>query len=102
MAALDSRLGGEHMPRRPQWDCEACEQPWPCDPARVRLAEEFGTNRVNLSMYVSGLLDAALEELPTADTADLYDRFVASLTETTKTPRQPSEGLAGRLVVACC
>ncbi|MFE9917655.1 hypothetical protein ACFYPG_21100 [Micromonospora sp. NPDC005553] len=77
VAALDSRLGGEHMPRRPQWDCQACEQSWPCDPARVRLAEEFGTNRVNLSMYVSGLLDVALEELPTVATADLYDRFVA-------------------------
>lgn len=65
------------MPRRPQWHCQACEQPWPCDPARVHLAEEFGANRVNLSIYVSGLLDMALEELPTADTADLYDRFVA-------------------------
>lgn len=77
VAALDTRLGGEHMPRRPQWDCQACEQDWPCDPARMRLAEEFGASRVSLAMYVGGLLDVALAELPTVATADLYERFVS-------------------------
>lgn len=77
VARLDNHLQGEHLPRRPQWDCQACEQPWPCDPARVRLAEVYGANRVNLAIYVAGLLFVATSELPTADTADLYERFVA-------------------------
>ena len=77
VAALDDRLGGEHLPRRPQWDCAACGREWPCDPARVRLAEEYGRNRVDLSMYVAGLLYVATAELPDAHPADLHERFIA-------------------------
>ncbi|MEV4212908.1 flavin reductase [Micromonospora sp. NPDC049662] len=77
VAALDGRMAGEHLPRRPQWDCLACEQDWPCDPARVRLAEAYGDNRINLAMYVGSLLFVATAELPDADPADLHERFVA-------------------------
>ena len=31
---------GEHQPKRPQWDCEACGKEWPCDPAREALRAE--------------------------------------------------------------
>ncbi|MDG4810925.1 hypothetical protein O7634_29555 [Micromonospora sp. WMMD1120] len=76
-AELNGRLGGEHVPRRPQWDCLACEQDSPCDPARMRLAEQYGDSRINLSIYVGGLLFVAIAELPDANPADLHERFVA-------------------------
>ena len=32
----------EHVPIRPAWDCAACDQSWPCDPAREELVSELG------------------------------------------------------------
>jgi len=77
MSVLNTRMDGQHLPRRPQWECGACEREWPCDPARVRLAEAYGDNRINLAIYVGSLLHVATAELPDADTADLYERFIA-------------------------
>ncbi|MFG1839116.1 hypothetical protein ACGFH8_11855 [Micromonospora sp. NPDC049175] len=75
--ALGERLEGEHLPTRPTWDCGTCETPWPCDPARVRLAETYGDNRVSLSMYLASLLDAALVEMPDTPAKELHERFVS-------------------------
>lgn len=78
--ALDRRLDGEHLPRRPEWDCRTCDQrgtPWPCEPARAGLAEAYGQNRVGLAMYVGSLLFVAAAELPAPSAAELYQRFVA-------------------------
>ncbi|MDG9673032.1 hypothetical protein [Micromonospora sp. DH14] len=77
---LERRLDGEHLPRRPEWDCRTCAQrgtPWPCEPARAALTKAYGENRSGLAMYVGGLLVLAIAEMPTASTADLYERFVA-------------------------
>ncbi|MGC4856164.1 flavin reductase [Micromonospora sp. DT4] len=75
-AALDRRLDGQHTPRRPQWDCHTCGQAWPCAPARVRLAEAYGRDRIGLSMYCGSLHPVASEELPTAAPGELWERFV--------------------------
>ncbi|MEU7609564.1 hypothetical protein [Micromonospora sp. NPDC049204] len=75
--ALNDRLEGQHLPRRPEWDCAACEKEWPCDPARVLLAETYGDNRISLSMYLASLLYAALTEMPETSAAELHERFVA-------------------------
>ncbi|MGC4769248.1 hypothetical protein ACLQ25_09745 [Micromonospora sp. DT44] len=79
--ALANHLQGEHLPRRPDWDCLTCDPstPWPCDPARVRLAEmyEEHDNRIGLSMYMGSLLHAALEEMPDTPANELHERFVA-------------------------
>lgn len=76
-AVLEERVDGDaHQPARPGWDCAACRQPWPCSPARVRLGEAYGGDRIGLAMYVGALLFAATAEIPTADPGDLYDRFV--------------------------
>ncbi|MET8084946.1 flavin reductase [Micromonospora sp. NPDC005237] len=79
MSALDRRMDGEHLPRRPQWHCQTCaaDTPWPCHPARVRLAEAYGCDRIGLSIYVSGLLVVVVVELPEVAPAELYERFVA-------------------------
>ncbi|MET8123459.1 flavin reductase [Micromonospora sp. NPDC005189] len=77
-AALDRRLDGQHTPRRPQWDCGACEQEWPCNPARVRLAEAYGRDRVGLAMYLGAVYIAAIAELPASgQLGDTWARFVS-------------------------
>lgn len=78
--ALDRRLDGNpHQPHRPGWTCQTCNGgvAWPCEPARVRLAEAYRGDRVNLSMYLSALLTAALVEMPTTPPGELFDRFIA-------------------------
>ncbi|WP_410810734.1 hypothetical protein [Micromonospora sp. 067-2] len=79
VAALEGRLDDLHMPRQPEWTCRGCDQdtPWPCSPARVRLTEAYGRDRIGLSMYVGSLLFVATAELPTANPRELYERFVA-------------------------
>ncbi|WP_327041029.1 hypothetical protein OG400_27120 [Micromonospora ureilytica] len=76
VAALDRRLGGQHTPRRPQWDCDTCEQAWPCDPARVRLGEAYGRDRVGLAMYCGALYPVASAELSGAAPGELWERLV--------------------------
>ncbi|MEV0212789.1 hypothetical protein [Micromonospora sp. NPDC050695] len=77
--ALEQRLEGQHMPSRPAWTCKACDPntPWPCQPARERLIEAYGENRISLSMYLASLLTAALVEMPKTPPAELHERFVA-------------------------
>lgn len=78
VAVLDARLADEHVPRRPQWECRTCQPgtSWPCPPARVRLAESYGRDRVGLSMYVGSLLFVATAERPGEDAGELYERIV--------------------------
>ncbi|MEU8327128.1 flavin reductase [Micromonospora sp. NPDC048839] len=76
VATLDRRLNGQHTPHRPQWDCGACGQDWPCDPARVRLAETYGRDRVGLAMYLGAVYAAAVDELPATTTGETWTRFV--------------------------
>ncbi|MDG4792433.1 hypothetical protein [Micromonospora sp. WMMD1082] len=77
--ALPARLDDQHTPLRPAWTCGTCDgdAPWPCPPARVRLAERYGRDRVSLSMYVGALLTAALDDRPQDDPGELTTRFVA-------------------------
>ncbi|MEV4388318.1 flavin reductase [Micromonospora sp. NPDC049580] len=77
--ALTDRLEGEHLPRRPEWTCLTCEQEWPCDPARMRLAEAYGDNRISLSMYLASLLYVALPEMPQTPSAELHERLPAAI-----------------------
>lgn len=66
-----------HQPERPSWDCLSCRQPWPCPPARVQLGEAYGPDRAGLGMYLGALLFAAVAEMPTVSSGDLFDRFIA-------------------------
>lgn len=67
--------GGDHAPRRPSWECRACDHPWPCDPAREHL---MGTsNRVELATSAWERLSEAVEDMPTAPPRELFERFVA-------------------------
>lgn len=66
-----------HEPRRPQWDCELCDSPWPCSQARVMLGDEYETDWLNLSARMAALMEQAREELPHASQAELHTRFLA-------------------------
>ncbi|MBM0274156.1 hypothetical protein [Micromonospora tarensis] len=77
VAALDGRLNGQHMPRRPEWDCTTCGQDWPCAQAQVRLSETFGRDRVGLAMYLGAVYAAAVNELPVTTTGATWFRFVS-------------------------
>lgn len=75
--ALADRLEGSHLPSHPAWKCQTCTgTPWPCQPARERLEQAYGNDRIGLSMYLGSLLPAALTEMPTTEPAELYERFV--------------------------
>lgn len=79
IAAIEARLADEHVPRRPEWECQTCEQPgtpWPCPPAQVRLFEAYRSDRVGLANYVGNLYYVARAERPTDDEGELYDRIV--------------------------
>lgn len=65
-----------HPPTRPGWHCERCDAPWPCDTARMQLAEQYGADRVGLSLHMGGRLVQAVRELPTTAPGELFERFV--------------------------
>jgi hypothetical protein len=66
-----------HPPRRPQWDCELCDCPWPCSQARVMLGDEYEDDWLNLSVRMAAMMRQAREELPHASEAELRARFLA-------------------------
>ncbi|MDG4762369.1 hypothetical protein [Micromonospora sp. WMMD710] len=77
--ALEARLADEHVPRRPEWECQTCDEPgtpWPCAPAQVRLLEAYRRDRIGLSMHVGALYHIAAAERPGDDLDELYDRIV--------------------------
>ncbi len=41
-----------HQPDRPAWDCLACDEPWPCAPGKVEVAERGLVHRRSLRLYL--------------------------------------------------
>lgn len=67
----------EHVPDKPSWTCRACAGDWPCPPARTTLTKEYAETIPALGIYLSLCLHEAARDLPHADPADLYHRFLA-------------------------
>ena len=65
----------DHLPTRPSWDCQACDKPWPCDPARERLTQMYG--RTTLSIFAAERLIEAARDVPTITPAELFERFLS-------------------------
>ncbi|QKW16713.1 hypothetical protein [Verrucosispora sp. NA02020] len=66
-ARLPERLGGAHLPRRPQWTCDACQTldtPWPCAPALVLLSEHHAGDDAELAALLGALHAAAMADQP--------------------------------------
>ncbi|GLY06032.1 MULTISPECIES: hypothetical protein [Actinoplanes] len=64
----------EHVPARPSWDCTSCGRPWPCDPARERLA--VGLGRIELAVLMWDHLEEAARDMPHTPASELFDRFL--------------------------
>ncbi|MBL7260752.1 hypothetical protein JKJ07_41330 [Actinoplanes sp. LDG1-01] len=59
---------------RPSWDCVACGQTWPCDPAREELRSDM--DLVELAIYMWDRLDEAVSDLSPNPPAELFERFL--------------------------
>ncbi|MFR9777062.1 hypothetical protein ACL02O_13490 [Micromonospora sp. MS34] len=73
----------EHAPVTPDWTCGSCGQDWPCATKRSRLLDEYQADRASLSVYLGSCLAAASDDLRSAPTAMLQDRFIGWV------PRRP-------------
>ena len=70
----------EHLHARPAWDCRVCGQPWPCADAKTNLLTEFRGFPSVLTVYLSGQMYDALDDLTSHGEytpADLYERFIS-------------------------
>ena len=65
----------EHPAHRPDWDCEVCGQPWPCDRAREQLAAEMRGTTLALNMQI--YMVNALRENPSIPPTELFERFLS-------------------------
>jgi hypothetical protein len=65
-----------HRPKRPQWDCEACGEVWPCPPAREVLALETGGGTALAVLMWTYLEEFALDS-GSGPLAGAFDRFIA-------------------------
>lgn len=65
----------EHIAQRPSWDCRACGEPWPCDPAREALTAEMGGTERRI--YLWSCLEEAMGHLPPTPAAETFDRFLS-------------------------
>lgn len=67
----------DHLPDRPTWTCRACDNPWPCVTARLRLRTEYDGHSVPLMMYLNAQHVLAIGDIGEKVTAaELYRRFL--------------------------
>ena len=69
----------EHLPKRPQWDCDKCVQAWPCAVAKTSMLQEYADCRGQLMLYLALQKWDAFEDYATNSEvpADLDERFLA-------------------------
>jgi hypothetical protein len=64
----------EHTAERPSWDCRVCGKPWPCDPARERLASTLSLTTLAMTMWTN--LEEAAGDMPTMPVSEAFERFL--------------------------
>jgi hypothetical protein len=64
----------EHLPGD-GWDCRTCDMPWPCAPARDRLAADAGDEK-QLSIQMWTYFDHYVDAIPAGPVTEAYARFV--------------------------
>jgi hypothetical protein len=64
----------QHVANKPFWFCPNCRVPWPCQPARDRMA----ANGIDTSLRIAAwsMLEEAAQDMPYASGAELYERFI--------------------------
>lgn len=67
----------EHMAQRPSWECRACGKDWPCDPARERLAAEYGADATGLATWLWMRLEEYALDAGPGPLSGAFERFIA-------------------------
>jgi hypothetical protein len=65
-----------HQPIRPDWDCAACGDPWPCPTRKRQLTAEYHRTPVSMMLYLSGYFVEACQDLPHLPAGALHARFL--------------------------
>ncbi|MGW1062380.1 hypothetical protein [Micromonospora rubida] len=65
-----------HGPSRPDWNCLACGEPWPCITRKRQLKDLCHSNIRVLVNYMSPYLRDAHREIGGMSTAEITERFV--------------------------
>ncbi|WP_229397719.1 hypothetical protein [Micromonospora okii] len=65
-----------HGPSRPDWNCLACGEPWPCPTRKRQLKELCHCNIRTLTRYMSEHLRDAHTEITGLSAAEVTERFV--------------------------
>ncbi|MFB9547187.1 hypothetical protein [Micromonospora sagamiensis] len=65
-----------HGPVPPSWTCWGCGCSWPCLTRKRELFAEFDKAPVSLSLYLSGQLVRAAEDLTWVPAGVLHHRFL--------------------------
>lgn len=76
--AVSERLG-EHTSARPDWDCRACGDPWPCADAQSDLLGAFRGFPAPLRTFLAAQMCDAIDDLTVHGgpvPPDLYGRFL--------------------------
>lgn len=73
---VTTTIGEQHQPRRPEWTCLACDQPWPCEPRRDSMRDD-SWDPVTRALAMGLRYAEALGDLPPADASELWARFFA-------------------------
>ncbi|HET6483366.1 MAG TPA: hypothetical protein VFG35_25465 [Actinoplanes sp.] len=74
----------QHEANRPFWNCLECRVPWPCQPARDRMAADGIDTSLRLAAW--SLFDDAVQDMPHASEAELYERFIGWMRDVPATP----------------
>jgi hypothetical protein len=70
-------MTAEHLPLRSSWDCDTCGRPWPCDPARERLAVEHVSRPTVLAMLMWQYLEDYSRDAGPGPLGEAYERFLS-------------------------
>jgi hypothetical protein len=100
LVAVVSIGEAEHLPLRPSYDCSACGERWPCDPAKIQLAREFEGESRRLTAYMGDHLHDALHIAIKAHDWDKVDDSMAALSVGPCHPRTDGQVLRNPLIVA--
>jgi hypothetical protein len=73
---LIESVADNHAPQRPSWDCIACDEPWPCRPAKIQMLNEARNSMTSLRIAAWANFELAAYDMPTGPAIELYQRFV--------------------------
>ncbi len=79
-AGCRRRFVVSHLPRRPSWECRACGEPWPCQPACTILDAQYRDAPGSRHTYLTDMAAVAAFDLRSdgGATAPAVNRILAA------------------------